>query len=99
MAEETITISVKTFATLRQALNSPQIQINLTVTSTIYDALNEIINKFGAAQSLLFPNGQLDNSYNFLVNQKPVKPTVEKLSEFELKDGDTLLIIPMVGGG
>ncbi|MCG3217915.1 MAG: MoaD/ThiS family protein [Candidatus Heimdallarchaeota archaeon] len=100
MEEETISITVKTFATLRQTLNSSSVQIQLPTSSTIYDALNEISKKFGSnAQSLLFPNGKLDNSFNFLVNQKPIKPTVEQLSEVKLKDGDTLLIIPMVGGG
>ena len=100
MAEETIIITVKTFATLRHELNSSSIQIKLQRSSTIYDALNEVSNKFGSnVQNLLFPNGNLENSYNFLVNQKPVKPTVEYLSEYKLEDGDTLLIIPMVGGG
>ncbi|MHA1912133.1 MAG: MoaD/ThiS family protein [Candidatus Kariarchaeaceae archaeon] len=100
MAEEIITITVKTFASLRQAINSPKVQINLPIYSSIIDALNKISKKFGSnTQSLLFSNGNLDNSYNFLVNQKPVKPTVEQLTAFKLEDGDILLIIPMVGGG
>jgi MoaD family protein len=100
MVEETITITVKTFANLRQALSSPSVQIDLPVSSSILDTLNELSKKYGpTAQNLLFPNGTLDTSYNFLVNQKPIKPTVEQLSEYKLEDSDTLLIIPMVGGG
>ena len=100
MAEETITITVKTFASLREALSSPSVKIDLSVSSTILEVLNKLSTKYGLkAKNLLFPNGELDTSFNFLVNQKPIKPTVERLSNYELKNGDVLLIIPMVGGG
>ena len=100
MELKTITIQIKTFAVLRQVIGEPIIHISIYTGASLLDLINLLSINYGhSVAEILFPNGSLATSYNYLVNQKPVDPSEEGLANYYLNDSDVVLIIPLVGGG
>ncbi|MCS7117123.1 MAG: ubiquitin-like small modifier protein 1 [Nitrososphaerota archaeon] len=94
-----ITIRVKYFAQMRDITGRKEDVINLTKGSTVKDALNELCKIFGDnMKRYLFKNGgQLREELQVLVNGLSIDSS--NLCKKSLSNGDTLVIIPPVGGG
>jgi len=90
-------VTVMFFGSLVDAAGS---QKNVEVSaSTVSNALAELCSRFGEKfrTQLFDENGEVRRSYNFLVNNRNIR--FLKQFDTELRDGDKLTILPVIGGG
>ncbi|MEM2210743.1 MAG: ubiquitin-like small modifier protein 1 [Nitrososphaerales archaeon] len=95
----TINVKVKYFAQMRDITGKKEDILNLTKGSTIHDVLNELCKMFGdEMRKYLFKNdNQLREELQILVNGLSIDSST--LHKKNLLNGDTIVIIPPVGGG
>lgn len=91
-------MKVKIFATLRQYVNSKEVDINIKIGDTVQDALEKLtINYPNLKEHIFDEEGNLQRSINVLVRGRNIK-FKEGLNTI-LKKNDYLAIFPPVGGG
>jgi len=93
-------IKVRYFTTLRELARAAEEEIEMKEGSTLVDLLKKIASKYGGeASNYLFDkrSGVIDPSIQFLVNGISIH-SLQGLRT-ELKDGNTVAIVPPIGGG
>ncbi|MFQ5819074.1 MAG: ubiquitin-like small modifier protein 1 [Candidatus Heimdallarchaeota archaeon] len=92
-------IQIKFFAALREIVGKKAEFVELDGGGRVQDVIRHLIETYGTPleQHLFDKQGKLTTSYQLLINGINIS-TLEGL-ETPLKEGDTLAILPPVGGG
>lgn len=92
-------IQIKFFAALREIVGKKAEFVELDGGVRVQDVIRHLIETYGTPleQHLFDKRGKLTTSYQLLINGINIS-TLEGL-ETPLKEGDTLAILPPVGGG
>ncbi len=92
-------IQTKFFAALREIVGTKMTIVEMDAGALIQDVLHNLIKRYGEIfkRQLFDDQGKLSTSYQVLVNGINIG-TLEGL-ETPLNDGDTIAILPPVGGG
>jgi len=87
-------VSVKTFATVREAAGVPFVEME---ASTIDELISKLERQFGPKFSrLLRKSAHGQNPLVLLLNGRTLRPSQ---TDIKLKDGDEVAIFPPVSGG
>ena len=89
-------VNIQTFANIRNIIGKKQFQIQ---AQTIQDLLYQLFKKYGEIlkSELLDAEGNIKLNYHIIVNGRNIN-LLDGL-ETELKEGDTVVIIPAIAGG
>lgn len=92
-----VTVTVKFFATVREALGTRSVQVD---ASTVREVLDRLIERFGKDFSETVidqETGDLKRFFSCMVNGR----RIELLDRYDtkLKEGDSMALFPPVGGG
>jgi molybdopterin synthase sulfur carrier subunit len=92
-------VKIRYFTTLRELAGRKEEEIKMKNGAHLSDLIEKITRKYGiqARDYLYDKNKKLDPSIYFLVNGKNVK--IFSGLDRKLTDGDTIAIIPPIGGG
>ncbi|MFX0196835.1 MAG: ubiquitin-like small modifier protein 1 [Candidatus Hodarchaeota archaeon] len=92
-------IQIKYFAALREIVGKKVEFVELDGGVRVQDVISHLVEIYGTSleQHLFDKQGKLSTSYQLLINGINIS-TLEGL-ETPLKEGDTLAILPPVGGG
>ncbi len=91
-------VKVRYFTTLRELAGTAEEEVEMKSGASLASLIEEIAGKYGkAARDYLYHEGKVDPSIYFLVNGASAKASSGV--DTELKDGDTVAIIPPIGGG
>jgi len=92
-------LKVRYFTTLRELAGTAEDQIDIEDDASLAELIEKVASEYGkAARDYLYPDSvQIDPSIYFLVNGRDAKTLSG--TETKLKDGDTVAIIPPIGGG
>ncbi len=92
-------IQIKFFAALREIVGKKAEFVELDGGVRVQDVISYLVETYGTSleQHLFDKQGKLSTSYQLLINGINIS-TLEGL-ETLLKEGDTLAILPPVGGG
>ncbi len=96
----TFQVKIKLFATLREIAGKSEIKIQVEQNTTVMDVIQQLSGQFGNKfrDHIFDKNTKQINSYLlFLINGESVH--AKENFKTELKPGDTLAILPPVGGG
>jgi len=91
-------MKVKIFATLRQYVNSKEIEVDTKAGNTVRETLEKLTNKYPTLREYIFDEeGNLQQSINVLVKGRNIK--FKEGLDTILKKNDYLALFPPVGGG
>ena len=92
-------VEVKFFTSLREITGKKADEIQLTDTITVNELLTLLSTKYGKSfrEYIYKKDGKVQGFLSFLVNGKNIN--VLEGFETKLKQGDTIAILPPVGGG
>jgi len=93
-------ITVKVFTALRELVGKGEITIEAnTPNPTVHTILSQLNTQYGKefTEHVYDENGDIRGFLQFLINGKSI--TTPKGLKTRLKDGDTIAILPPVGGG
>ena len=92
-------LKVRYFTTLRELAGTAEDEIDIKDDASLAELIEEVASEYGqAARDYLYHDSvQIDPSIYFLVNGRDAKTLSGR--ETKLKDGDTVAIIPPIGGG
>ena len=92
-------VEIKFFTSLREITGKKADEIQLQNVITIEELLTLLSEKYGKkfTEYIYNKKGKVQNFLSFLVNGKNIN--VLQGFDTELKQGDTIVIIPPVGGG
>lgn len=92
-------VEVKFFTSLREITGNKTKEIQLQDTNTVEELLTLLSEKYGKnfREYIYSKNGKVQGFFSFLVNGKNIN-VLEGL-DTKLKQGDTIAILPPVGGG
>jgi len=93
-------ITVKVFTALRELVGKGEIAIEAnTPKPTVQTILSQLSKQYGKefTEHVYDENGDIRGFLQFLINGKSI--TTPKGLKTQLKDGDTIAILPPVGGG
>lgn len=95
--QKPITITVKSFATLREIMDA-QIQVDLPRGATVHLLLAELTTRYSGLDAMIFTSpGTLRNLVNILKNGRNIH-FLDGLDTL-LADGDLIALFPPVAGG
>ncbi len=104
MVSQNLKVKVKYFTTLRELAGSPQEELEVAHDATLADLIRKIATKYGKeARTYLYHRDQTDNAEKidpgiyFLIDGKNAR-LLDGLNT-HLEDGNTVAIIPPIGGG
>ncbi len=89
-------IKIRSFAFIREQLGSKQVELNVNATK-VKEIIHQLISQYPTLEDILVKNGEINKDFVFAVNGDQIPHT--ELKEKELKEGDTLVILPPAGGG
>ncbi|MHA1238981.1 MAG: ubiquitin-like small modifier protein 1 [Candidatus Odinarchaeia archaeon] len=91
-------VKVKLFALLREIIGKKEVDLKFDEEVNVKKAINTLVEKYKELKfKIIDSDGKLRNRIQVLVNGRNIV-SLEGLST-KLKDGDTLAILPAVGGG
>lgn len=92
-------VTVKFFTTLRDIVDKPQEQIELSKATTVSELIRRLGEKHGEKFTRYVYNekGTVQGHLHFLINGKSI--TTQHGLKTKLKENDIIAILPPVGGG
>ena len=93
----TMIIWIRSFAMIREAIGTKKINLSLADGSTIWEAIEQLIELYPRIGDLILEENKLSKKYILLLNDKELANI--DITKKELFDSDVLTIIPPAGGG
>ncbi|RMG25881.1 MAG: MoaD/ThiS family protein [Methanobacteriota archaeon] len=90
-------INVRSFAFIREALGSKQIQIEVQEGATVKDAIFSLVKIHEKLADHLVQDGNVKNDFVFALNGEQVQ--FSEIETTQLAENDTIVILPPAGGG
>ncbi len=91
-------VNIQCFGQLRSITKEAIVGIDVQVNSSITDAINAFVIKYGEdMEKLLIREGKIRTFYSIQVDRKNVEN--EEFDNYSLTEGQTISIIPFVAGG
>lgn len=92
-------VYVKTFGQLRRLVGSPSHSLDVSQGAMLIDVVEQLASEFGpGVRDNLFSEGKLSGFYSLMVDGE-VYETEEEYATQPLVDGQTVVILPHIGGG
>lgn len=89
---------IKVFGDLKNIIGESGCEINIVPGSTVYDALNNLIQSYPVLEKKIFDNRRRLSRYiNIFINGHNIK-TMKSLGT-ALKENDRIVLVPPFGGG
>jgi molybdopterin synthase sulfur carrier subunit len=93
----TVSVRVRAFATLRDPLGSPEVELAVSEGASVADALAALETEYSGLAGELLEDGEISSTVTVLRNGRRVPATDPE--SVGLTDGDELVLAPPVTGG
>ena len=91
-------INIHCFGQIRTLTKERIVEMNIKDNATVPDVLDEFVKKYGETmEKLLYNEGKIRDFYTVQIDKKHVK--TEEYEYYNLRDGQTIAIIPFIAGG
>jgi MoaD family protein len=91
-------VTIRSFAMIREILGNKAIVLDLPQGSTISSLIDDLVKEYHDLKSILHDDeGNINRSYLIALNDEKIEQ--DNFSNANLKNNDTIHIIPPAGGG
>ncbi len=90
-------INIRSFAFIREAIGTKQVQLEVEDGSTIEEVVQTLIAEFDGLTSYLIQDGKVKKDFVFALNGTQIQ--YDEIGRTKVGDNDTLVILPPAGGG
>lgn len=90
-------INIRSFAFIREAIGTKQVQLEVEDGSTIEGVVKTLVAEFDGLTSYLIQDGTIKKDFVFALNGTQIQ--YDEIGRTKVGDNDTLVILPPAGGG